>query len=101
MLFPDVDFRPEALMPSKCPRHFSYHCEQEQANDATLDNNAHVVTVLGAALAASNSSGGAFNVTYAAGVTVITNSHDQSTSIAAAAALAAAADVTIIVLGDR
>ena len=80
---------------------FLYCCEQEHDIDATLDNHAHVVTVLEAALAASVASGGTFNVTYATGVTFEADSPDQSASIAAAAALAAAADVAIIVLGDR
>jgi beta-xylosidase len=69
----------------------------ERATDAALDNHAHVVTVLEAALAAANASGGALNVTWAAGV----DARGPDTSgIAPAAALAAAADVAVVVLGD-
>ena len=69
----------------------------ERSTDAVLDNHAHVVTVLEAAMNAANASGGAFNVSWAAGV----DSRNFDTSgIAAAAALAAAADVAIVVLGD-
>lgn len=69
----------------------------ERATDAALDNHAHVVTVLEAALAAANASNGALNVSWAAGV----DARGYNTSgIAAAAALAAAADVAVVVLGD-
>ena len=37
----------------------------ERTTDAYLDNNAHVVTLLEAAQAAANASGGAFSVSYA------------------------------------
>jgi beta-xylosidase len=69
----------------------------ERDTDAALDNHAHVVTVLEAALNAANASGGAFGVSWAAGVD--SRSFDTS-GIAPAAALAAAADVAIVVLGD-
>ena len=67
----------------------------ERASDASLDNHAHVVTVLEAAAAAGNASG--FAVTWAPGVDA--RSFDTS-GIAAAAALAAAADAAVVVLGD-
>lgn len=69
----------------------------ERASDAALDNNAHVVTLLEAAQAAANASGGAFAVSYAQGVDQ--QALDES-GIPAAAALANASDLVIAVLGD-
>lgn len=69
----------------------------EQQTDALLDNHAHVVTVLEAALSAANASGGAFSVAWAEGVK---QSGFDTSGIAAAAALTAESDVAIVVLGD-
>ena len=91
---------PPAPTPWTCEAMRSYlggYSNLERATDAALDNHAHVVTVLEAALSAANASGGAFNVSWAAGVD--SRSFDTS-GIAPAAALAAAADVAIVVLGD-
>ena len=96
----DVGRAPPAPTPWTCDAMRSYlggYSNLERSTDAVLDNHAHVVTVLEAAMNAANASGGAFNITWAAGV----DSRNFDTSgIAAAAALAAAADVAIVVLGD-
>ena len=69
----------------------------ERTTDALLDNSAHVVTLLEAAMAAANASGGALNVSFAQGV----DQQDFDVSgIPAAVAVASAADVVIAVLGD-
>jgi len=69
----------------------------ERVTDAVLDNHAHVVTLLEAALAASSLSGGAFNVTWASGVQQ--QGYDMS-GIMEAVSLAQASDLTIVMLGD-
>ena len=96
----DVGRAPPAPTPWTCDAMRSYlggYSNLERSSDASLDNHAHVVTVLEAFMAAANASGGALNVTWAAGV----DSRNSDTSgIAAAVALAAAADVAVVVLGD-
>lgn len=69
----------------------------EQTSDALLDNAAHVVTVLEAAVAAANASSGSFSVSFAQGVH---QSGFDDSGIASAASLANASDVVIAVLGD-
>ena len=69
----------------------------EEQTDAFLDNNAHVVTVLEAAQAASNASEGKLEVTFSPGVAV--QSVDTS-GIPHAAQTASDADLAIVVVGD-
>jgi beta-glucosidase len=69
----------------------------EQATDALNDNHAHVVTLLEAAAAAANASGGSFSVAWQQGCDV---SMWDDSGFAAAVAAATAADVTIFVGGD-
>jgi beta-glucosidase len=69
----------------------------ERSSDAVLDNHAHVVTVLEAAMTAANASGNVFTVSWAAGVD---QQNFDTSGIPAAAALAADSDVAIVVLGD-
>ena len=70
----------------------------ERSSDVRDDNHAHVVTVLEAALAAANASGGALSVSWAAGVDF---TGSDTSGIAPAAALASAADVAILVRWRR
>ena len=69
----------------------------ERTTDAVLDNHAHVVTLLEAALAASSLSGGAFNISWASGVEQ--QGYDVS-GIQAAVTLAQSSDLSILMLGD-
>ena len=63
----DVGRAPPAPTPWTCDAMRSYlggYSNLERSSDASLDNHAHVVTVLEAFIAAANASGGALNVTF-------------------------------------
>jgi beta-glucosidase len=69
----------------------------ERDTDAVLDNHAHVVTLLEAALVASSMSGNEFNISWASGVEQ--QGYDIS-GIPEAVTLAQASDLSILMLGD-